>query len=596
MGIYSPIGATYGTRVDQILETDQDFAKYHEKLNRKLQKLRHRCQGVTKDTKRYSEKEKLTKVTHEHYDNKSKLYGVLFLLHAERDLALVETLKMRGRQRGKLKRAEKKVINTRLKKVAQTVQKLVELTKNEQNPFTRLQYLVYERLALAEYTLFGKVTKKNKTTNRVTSLLATPFAALKFLNDKGLVNEDILGLIHSKYEYTLKQYSGNLVSNQELNNFIAKIIHEIGEKDELVKILLDNGYTIEVKEVNESAVNSLTNISWRSFNAKITDHEVSSSIEAAQSVEIKNVTDYSTQLLHWDNALNRQETIIKNFDENEIDNDDEIDNPQENNQILLAYINYNRLLVNTLRDNEIFKQLYGQWNTTCPTISAKIVKFKELDRITKNLKVFLQEIMELPGIYSDDELMYQLELLTLYYQTIISSGTLAYLYQAKGYYREALALHIAAFKKLDSKLEDSMSSISEVILPKSLFDITEIVKTKENVKSAWTGVVALAGYQKTVKNTKNKYEYSVIEKLNYGVSLNPTEISLRNLFPMSPKIHPVSAKPTLFDLAFNYVQYEKGNVSSNVDTQQESKQNISAVIEKEEPKKKRGFLGLFGRS
>lgn len=595
MGIYSPIGATYGVRVDQILETDQDFTKYHEKLNRKLQKLRHRCQGVTKDTKRYSEKEKLSKVTHEHYDNKSKLYGVLFLLHAERDLALVETLKLRGRQRGKLKRAERKVISTRLKKVSQTVQKLVELTKNEQNSFTRLQYLVYERLALAEYTLYGKVTKKNKTNDRVTKLLALPFAALEFLQKEGLVNEDILGLIHSKYEYTLKQYSGNLVSNQELNNFIAKVISEVGEQDEIVMILLENGYKIEVKEVNESAVYSLTNISWRAFNAKITDHEVSSYIEAAQNVEIKNVTDYSTLLLHWDNALNRQEIVIKNFDENDIENDDEIDNPQENNQILLAYIKYNRLLVNTLRDNEIFKQLWNQWNTSSPTISAKIVKFKELDRITKNLEVFLQEIMELPGIYSDDELMYQLELLTLYYQTIISSGALAYLYQAKGHYREALALHIDAFQKLDGKLEDAMMNGSEAILPATLFDKTEVEKTRDNVKSAWTGVVALAGYQKALKNTKSKY--SVIEKLNFGISVDPTEISLKNLFPTTPKIRPVSAKPTLFDLAFNYVQYEKVTEISQPAAKTASTETIdSENNEKEEPKKKRGFLGLFGRS
>lgn len=117
MPIFSPINATYGVRVEQILETDQDFVKYHDKLNRKLQKLRHRCQGVTKDTKKYSEKEKFSKITSDNYDKQSKLYGVLYLLQVERDLSLVETLKLRGRQRGKLKRPERKVIQTRLKKL-----------------------------------------------------------------------------------------------------------------------------------------------------------------------------------------------------------------------------------------------------------------------------------------------------------------------------------------------------------------------------------------------------------------------------------------------------------------------------------------------
>lgn len=238
MPIFSPINATYGVRVEQILETDQDFVKYHDKLNRKLQKLRHRCQGVTKDTKKYSEKEKFSKITSDNYDKQSKLYGVLYLLQVERDLSLVETLKLRGRQRGKLKRPERKVIQTRLKKVAKLVEGLVALTQNEQNYVTRLQYLIYSKLAKAEFILNGKLTTKKKAESDVAGLLALAFAGLQYLAEHNYISEDISSFIQSKYEYSLMQYAGNLVSNVRLQNFIIESLKSIGDKDEIVKLPL----------------------------------------------------------------------------------------------------------------------------------------------------------------------------------------------------------------------------------------------------------------------------------------------------------------------------------------------------------------------
>lgn len=111
MTYYSPLAATYGVRVDQFLETAQDFTKYHAKLNTKLQKLRRRCRITTKDTKHYSSKEKYSKITSEDYDTKNKLFGALVLLHAERDLAFAEELKLKAHARGAktLKKSEKKL-------------------------------------------------------------------------------------------------------------------------------------------------------------------------------------------------------------------------------------------------------------------------------------------------------------------------------------------------------------------------------------------------------------------------------------------------------------------------------------------------------
>lgn len=596
MPIFSPINATYGVRVEQILETDQDFVKYHDKLNRKLQKLRHRCQGVTKDTKKYSEKEKFSKITSDNYDKQSKLYGVLYLLQVERDLSLVETLKLRGRQRGKLKRPERKVIQTRLKKVAKLVEGLVALTQNEQNYVTRLQYLIYSKLAKAEFILNGKLTTKKKAESDVAGLLALAFAGLQYLAEHNYISEDISSFIQSKYEYSLMQYAGNLVSNVRLQNFIIESLKSIGDKDEIVKLLLNNGFKLDIKEVDDTTTNSLTNINWRSFQAKITDREVSHLIELAESVEISKLSDYSSKLLYWEDALSKQEAVIANYDENESTENADIDDPQENNQILLSYVKYNKLMVNILRDNEICKELWQQWDKSCSTLSAKVVKYKELERITSNLSVFLHEVMELPGIYSDDELMYQLELLDLHYKTLLSSKALAYLYQSRGKYREALALHVRSFQELNSKLEQDMLYSNDEILPNSLFDKLDIEKNQSNIKAAWTGVIALAGYQKSLETTgKSKYKLSVIEKISNQKEIEASDVNISNLFPLTPHMQPVGAKPTLFDLAFNYIQYEKFEQRNITENKPAEKQSSEPENHKEEQPKKRGFLGLFGR-
>ncbi len=66
----------------------------------------------------------------------------------------------------------------------------------------------------------------------------------------------------------------------------------------------------------------------------------------------------------------------------------------------------------------------------------------------------------------------------------------------------------------------------------------------------------------------------------------PDEI-LNNIIPLTPKVEPVSVKPVLFDIGFNYITYD-GPVSDSLDEikHEEEKQN----------EKKKGFFGsIFGR-
>lgn len=602
MGIFSPISATYGVRVDQLLETADDYRRYHSKLNRKLQGLRHRCQVVTKDTRKYSSKEKYSKFDNTEYDHKNKLYGVLVLLHAERDLSLVERLKLRARQRGKFKTSEKRVLRTRLRRAVQTTERLVNLTKNEGQWVTRMQYLIYRKLVHVEYLAHGNLSK-NKDSKTISKELSLCFAALSHLRQSNLISETTFDFLQGTYEYTLKQHAGNILSTAELKNFVVTKVGEAHETDdELAKLLFSNGYKIELQDIKRDDTGSLEKIQWRAFTARIHDLQVENFIQEAQSIVIKNISSFDDKLSKWQQALERQEERIENHEAQEEEEEEEFDGVEssENDQILLAFIKYNMLFTSILRDNYLFNQLWNQWTKLGTSMPSKLTKYKEIERIVNNLLKYLQDIMELPGVYSDDNLLAQLQLCRIHFKLTLSSGCLASIYQSKGEYMKSLALHLDAHKQLSASLRD-VGDLNEIIVPSNILSQRKINCLQHLIKTGWTSVLALAQYEKRLaEREQNKYEPSLIERLDFG-SVKPEMIKLDNMFPLRPKLGPVPSKPTLFDLAFNYISYE---------TTDEQKQNEAITTEQsaasfpdekeraqtqQESNKKRGFLGIFSR-
>lgn len=574
MGAFSPIVATYGSRVEQLLETPQDFQRYHEKLNRKLQKLRHRCQLVNKNTKKYSANEKYDKITSADYDKKSKLYGVLVLLHAERDLALSEMLKLRARQRGRFKSNEKKVVGTRLKKAVKTSQNLVELTINEKLWITRAQYIIYARLAQAEYLLNGKFSK-DKESGKIARNLAVCFAALSHLCKSDALPETVYEFLQSKYDYSLKQHAGKIISASDLQNFIVTQVRAAEqEDDELAKLILANGFKAELPDIEMEKGVSIKKIEYRAFIAQVNDPQVEQLINEAENIQATSPAQFSERLLKWQQALEKQE--IRTSYHEEGDDEEEGINSHENDQILLVYIKFNVLFASILRDDN----LAG-------------FSFSQFERSTKNILKSLREVMELPGVYSDDELLAQLQLCQAYYEAKISFR-LAYVHAEKYHYRNSLALYLHSLEILDNAVANA-GKVSEYSLPGDLLTKTTIENLRNNIMQKLKEVMALAEYEKSVADVfRSPYDPSVIEQLGSG-PIEPARIRLDNLFPLRPKMRPVQSKPSLFDLAFNYIDYESESAPSN-DYDNESKPVQDAEVEQDqEPTKKRGFLGLFGR-
>lgn len=587
MVAFSPIAATYGNRVEQLLETTQDFERYHEKLNRKLQKLRHRCQLVNKSTKKYSANDKYGKLSSADYDKKNKLYGVLVLLHAERDLALAETLKVKARQRGRFKANEKKVVGTRLKKVVKTTQNLVEVTANEAQWLTRAQYIVYAKLAHAEYLLNGKFSK-SKESGKISHNLALCFAALSLLCKSGALPEIVYDFLHSKYEYSLKQHAGKIVSASDLQKFIVGQV-KAGEQndDELAKLIIENGYKAELPDVDMEKETSIKKIQYRAFVAHVDDPQVEQAIIEAENIKAKTTSEYGDKVLKWQQALEKQETRIA-YHEQE-DDEENGDDSHENDQILLAYIKYNVLLTSTLRDSLKFEELYDKVRYPSTGHGA----YNELDRVMKTVSKSLVDIMELPGVYSDDELMAQLQLTQAYFEAK-TSYCLACTYSRKYQYDNSLALHLFSLEKLDNA-KASAGELEEHVLPDELLTESKIGSLRESIMGDIKNELTLAKYKDSVAGlSHNSYEPSVIEQLGSG-PVDPTHIRLDNLFPMRPKMRPVQSKPSLFDLAFNYIDYKAEDTPSNDHIEETELPRNADAEQEQESAKPRGFLGLFGR-
>ena len=599
MVVYSPIAATYGSRIEQFLETDADYEKYHDKINNKLRHLRHRCQLITKDTRKYTAKEKYSKITSDDYDKKNKLFGALVLMHTERDLSFAESIKLRIRRRGKAKGNEQRLMATRLKKAYKTSQNLVEITKNEKQWITRAQYLAYAKIVHAEYLLFGKQVK-TKNNAAITGDLAVALAACAFLRDLQILPADIIDLLNTRYEYTLSQYGSNMNGASDIRSFVNQTIEAAKESnEELAVLLFNNKYTVKIEDVDMDASPVENNINWRSFRCIIRDNQLAQLISDVNAYQIKDIADYSTKLAKWEAILNKQEERVSHVSTNDIDEDgDEDVNTEENEQILLAYIKFQKIFTSICRDVFLFNRLWKQWENLGSSMSSKLTKYKEIERMVKNINNYLKEVTELPGVYSDDDLVAQLELTILYFQLYLNAGCLASLYQTKGQYRESLALYVDSNEKLHQKIQ-IISGADTIALPEDVITEKKVETLQNLIQTGWKSVIALAEYETELNKSAvvQKYRASVIEKID-SLSVRPNDVHLDNLFPLRPVIKPTGAKPTLFDLAFNYIDYEEKTPVKSQEpiTQQESVVSESQDVANEQPAKKRGFLGgLFGR-
>ncbi|KAL6017742.1 signal recognition particle subunit srp68, partial [Candidozyma auris] len=155
MSIQTPLATTYGARLSAYLTTYEDLKKHRKRLNKALVKLRHNLDIVTKDTRKYSEKEQTKRLSAADYDQ-NKLNGLLLLLLAERDSLYAAEIKSLLEISGSRLTQYKKLMITRLKRSLQTNKKLLRITENEADQSVRTELYIYTALSQGLYSVNKK--------------------------------------------------------------------------------------------------------------------------------------------------------------------------------------------------------------------------------------------------------------------------------------------------------------------------------------------------------------------------------------------------------------------------------------------------------
>lgn len=295
---------------------------------------------------------------------------------------------------------------------------------------------------------------------------------------------------------------------------------------------------------------TLGTIEWRGHKAKVRDADLSRQILNTRAKDAELQTEgYDNVLQSWADAgdLCRELLSRKGIDEGEQDL-----------HVVSTYIEFSLLWRRIERDNEL------SLNESRPEIGA---------RLLENILQSCDQLQELPGVYSDDELGQSIDAMKLYFKSRRAALI------GQGYYQresilKALALEQYALSQLSS----------EPILPNCV-PIDQ--KTVDEWKNTLTQKLYKT-YGAALLLAKSRPEFPVANDMNIFPAGQCGNV-LDNIVDTQGVVQPIPVKPVFYDLAYNYINYPEAagsNVASKAPTPQKED-----TPEATEPKK--SLFGFF---
>ena len=600
---YSPLSQTFGSRPDDFsYSAGSDFRKTHLKLNHKLVKLRQYCHVLNKNTKSY-DSSKLRQFSAETYAKENKLQGALVLHLIERDLVYVENLRLNHRVGKKNQR-----VNTRLRKASKYAAQLKQLVRLEKVWQTKLEYLIYSQLADIEY--HSTTSKKSGASESEISLkyfkvlmgldLLLQDRKAKNIDEDYKIFEDIVEKIKAKYRYI--PLPSTVQHKKDVTKLLSHSKKGTAKTCLIVQILNSNKYrpNYYFLGVTSEAMKDkkyIKTVEWRSFKADVNDEDLAKHLTNALNLQnkklVKSRQDGNAAASSQDeNEL--YDEMLMNYSLAE-EHHQKIMDPEDNaDQILSTFISYNKLFVMIQRDALIFEHLLKSWSNAanCGKIKYQEIGevYAKLEKIVKNLSATLTQVTTLPGVYSDDDLLGNLRLSVAFYKSSLYAYCLAPLYKIKGQYVESMALLNHSLNALN----ECSAFNSNLSLPGNIVNQRKVSSLKKNIEKACSDVESLAVYQQNLRtkasqNCKYNNGVTVVES---GFKISPSLVELNNLFPLKPTIKPVMAKPTLFDLAYNYIEFNDP-LANNAPKEVAAEVKAAEPVGAEPLVQKKGFLGFF---
>ncbi|CDK24322.1 unnamed protein product [Kuraishia capsulata CBS 1993] len=567
-----PLQSTFGVRSAAVLQSAEAYQKHRKRINKSLKKTRRSLKIHTKDTKNYSNKEKISKISENDYENDQR-YGKILLETAERDLLIIEETRILMAVHPS--KSKEKFIVSKYKTALKNALHLLEIISKESNEYKRLEAIVYTAL------IQGSLAISRKNWKIAIHAFSVARCSLQFLYAHNEISEEGGKEIYTEIIDTYIDPALRLALGKDSNNKTADLDNaaRYHSHDNTVEFIVPAVEIISAKDASfvkasdeQASLKLIKEIQWSQFSATIKSEDVARKIMDAQSmleqVKESDIASYDPALLSWQEALqtHRQEMDrIKNEDEDEA----------QDRYILLTYINYNYLILRIRRDVSLLVAVQSKAAKKSASNTMVLEHSKDAVRLLEGITGTIAEVKDLPGVGNDEDLTSSLDSLESYY----SAQKVMQIYNAyliSGRFTEALALVVKASETVQLSKEITTE------FPGTLPTNTDLIAFKENISSALRRVHVLAQYARETSESSTK-EY-ISDHLDKCILASPSE-TLKHIVPLEIDLVPVAVKPVLFDVAFNFINYDAPAQKSFDEKKSEETAD----------KKKKGLFGLFGR-
>ncbi|KAG7693421.1 hypothetical protein KL951_004442 [Ogataea haglerorum] len=557
----SPLISTFGERLESFPSSAEDYAKIRHRLSHRLLKLRRTLKIQTKDTRNYKTKEKTSSISPENYEMDTRFGDVLLYL-IERDLVFVEEITC-----GQIEysRTTKTLTISKLKKARQHAKQLLALLTNEQDDLKLLAVLI-----LASY-VEGRLAFSRSKWVEAAFAFSVARCSLQYLSQTGtsdLYTQIIEGYVDSELKLCalklendrnpdLLQFSKTYATTKDTIPYLSKAINIVKSKDEDI-----------LKPISKTTL--VDSVSWFGFSAPVKDLDLARAITKAQNEE-KNVveadpTSFDKSFLLWTDASNSHKSSLKGG----IDSDDD---ENQDKYVIMTYIDYHQLLLRIRRNISLLNRVNAKLNKKKTVSKAAFLEnAKECIKLYDDVISSFKELTELSGVAHNESLYSSLLSLQAYFYAL-KTYKLAKSYLVSSKYIESLAL-----LKKTVEIVEEIKPLEEVF-EGGIPNTQEIENFKSESNSLFTKVHVFTVYF-TKENHKPLLGDYLIENVDAFPGLATDEL-LAKIADLDAGLKPVGVKPVLFDVAFNYIDYDS------------DLSKVTASDSKSE--KKAGFFGLFGR-
>lgn len=574
-----PLASTFGERAALSLQTPDDFHRQRLRINKRLNTLRRKLNMITKDTRNYSTKNKTKSLTEVEYE-KNPAVGDLLLFQAERDVLYAQETKLLLDVH--FSRAKEQFIKIKYRRALNTLKHLISIMKNEGDQLKKLEILTYAAL------IRGLLDVTSKRYSKIFASFGTAKYSLQFLYSKQelpdrFTKEFYLDIIELVINPALKV--AELQTGEKVQINISDLASEQTDHSVDDDLRLSNAINI-MQSIDSSFLTRYDHqqvgkqtISWSTYTVEVEREEVAAAI-AKINDEVKNIVDddhdsYDISMALYDDAIALQNAEIKR------NKKDMYDSENQEQYIILTYLNYNTLLLRIRRDIAMINSMNSKYESKKNASRSKTLLFwRNKMKAIDNIIASVSELKSLPGMANDDDLTDFSQTLETYF-VVQKQMLLANAYLTSNQYLNSLAL-IADSSKIISASKPFAGN-TDGNLPTN----ADLEHMKNEVAEMKLKVYKLASYFKNNEHNRAVGSKYVVDNLDRVPKYSPAEL-IKNIAPTAIDFQPVNVKPVLFDIAYNYIGYDDSDEMDDDSTEAE-------VSSKTEEEKKKGFFGIFGR-